>query len=264
MISILLSCYRTNLLYLKEQIDSIIHQTEQDWELLVYDDGSEFLSFCLNEFNDNRIKLFEGKHLGYAKAYNFLLGKAKGEYICFCDHDDIWRWDKLETEKKYLDEHPLCDCVFGLLYFFGDKEGLEQISYSDEDISKELLFWQPVRHPSVMFRKNKFREFNSPYDCAGDYWFWSRHFDRNYHLIPKIMVNYRKHPNELTKNKEKFRENAAKIIQTNLSEIFGKNYTLDDCKKMDKYSKTYDKELKESVQKEIWALYKNGMYNKLT
>lgn len=252
MISILLSCYRTNLLYLKEQIDSIIHQTEQDWELLVYDDGSEFLSFCLNEFNDDRIKLFEGKHLGYAKAYNFLLGKAKGEYICFCDHDDIWRWDKLETEKKYLDEHFSCDCVFGWLNWFGVKEKAEAFQISDEDISKELPFWQPIKNPTVMFRKERFGEQDSPYDHCADYWFWSKHYDRHFHLIPQFMVNYRRHESQMTADKLIFREETAKIIQRNMA-MFGKDLDLDTCKKLDRYSKTYDEGLKKKIQGEIFG-----------
>ena len=252
MISILLSCYRTNLLYLKEQIDSIIHQTEQDWELLVYDDGAEFLSFCLNEFNDDRIKLFEGKHLGYAKAYNFLLGKAKGEYICFCDHDDIWRWDKLEVEKKYLDGHPEVDCVFGWLNWFGEKEKAEAFEISDEDISKELPFWQPIKHPTAMFRKDRFGEFDCPYDYCADFWFWSKHYDRHYHLIPQFMVNYRRHGGEMTKNKDIFREHHAMVIRRNLA-MFGKDLDLDTCKKLDRYSNTYDDELKKKIQGEIFG-----------
>ena len=251
MISILLSCYRTNLLYLREQIDSIIHQTEQDWELLVYDDGAEFLSFCLNEFNDDRIKLFEGKHLGYAKAYNYLLKEAKGEYVCFCDHDDIWRWDKLEIEKKYLDEHPSCDCVFGWLNWFGAREKAEAFQISDEDISKELPFWQPIKNAAAMFRKEKFGEQDSPYDNCGDYWFWSKHWDRHYHLIPQFMVNYRRHGTAMTKNKEGFRETTAKIIQRNMA-MFGKDLDLDTCKKLDRYSKTYDEGLKKKIQGEIF------------
>ena len=102
-----------------------------------------------------------------------------------------------------------------------------------------------------MFRKDKFGEFDSPYDMAGDYWFWSKHWDRHYHLIPQFMVNYRRHSGELTKNKTGFRENTAKIIQRNMA-MFGKNLDLDTCKKLDRYSKTYDEGLKKKIQGEIF------------
>jgi len=253
MISILMSCYNSNLDYLREQIDSIIHQTEQDWELLIYNDGTDGLEdWLLQNYSEENITYFDGIHLGYAKAYNYLLYFAEGEYVCFCDHDDIWRWDKLEIEKKYLDEHPSCDCVFGFLNWFGEKEKAESFQISDEDISKELLFWQPIKQASVMFRKDRFGEFDCPFDCCADYWFWSKHWDRHYHLIEKFMINYRRHSGEMTKDKTGFREHHAKVIQRNMA-MFGKDLDLETCKKLDRYSKTYDEELKKKIQREIFG-----------
>lgn len=252
MISILLSCYKSNLDYLKEQIDSIINQTEKDWELLIYNDGTEGLEdWLLQNYPEESITYFDGIHLGYSKAYDYLLHFTEGEYICFCDHDDIWVKDKLEIEKKYLDEHPDVDCVFGWLHWFGEKEKLESFMMNDSEISKELPFWQPIKHPTAMFRKYRFDWFDSPYDKAGDYWFWSKHWDRHYHLIPTVLAHYRRHAGEATKDKTAFRENTAKIIQRNMT-MFGKNFDINICRRLDRYSKTYDEELKKQVQKEIF------------
>lgn len=250
MISILMSCYKSNLIYLKEQIDSIINQTEKDWELLVYDDGTPNLKEVIDGYKDKRITYYNDGHKGYAKAYNFLLKKAKGEYVCFCDHDDIWVENKLEIEKGYLENFPSTDCVFGFLHWFGEKEKVETFKIEDWEISEELPFWQPIKHPTAMFRKKRFGAFNSPYDIAGDYWFWSKHFDRHYHLIPYILVHYRRHAGELTKDKSGFREITAKIIKRNMK-MFGFDFTLDTCKALDRYSKTYDPELKRAIQERI-------------
>lgn len=251
MISILLSSYKSNFEYLKEQIDSIVAQTEHDWELLIYNDGTPGLEPFLKKYNDPRIIYYDGIRLGYAKAYNYLLHFAEGEYVCFCDHDDIWEPDKLEIEKKYLDLHPEVDCVFGWLHWFGEKEKIEAFQISDEDISKELPFWQPIKQPTAMFRKNRFGEFDSPYDIAGDYWFWSKHWDRHYHLIEgQIMAHYRRHAGELTKDKTGFRETTAKIIQRNMA-IFGLDLSFEECCSLDRYSKTYNEEFKKQIQKRI-------------
>ena len=257
MISILMSCYNSNLDYLKEQLDSIFNQTEQDFELVIHLDSEDSVKngnirIFIDNYDVKKIRIDSGRHLGYANAYNLLLSEAKGEYVCFCDHDDIWRWDKLETEKKYLDNHPEVDCVFGWLNWFGEQEKAEAFEISDEDISKELLFRQPIKQPTAMFRKERFGEFDSPYDIAGDYWFWSKHWNRHYHLIPQFMVNYRRHSGELTKDKTAFRETTAKIIQRNMA-MFGKKLDLEACKKLDRYSKTYDEELKKKIQREIFG-----------
>ena len=252
MISILISCYKSDKEFLREQVLSIVNQTEQDWELLIYDDGTEKIMEILEPFIlDTRICVFSDGHKGYAKAYNYLLKMAKGEYVCFCDHDDIWESDKLEIEKAYLDGHPEVDCVFGWLRWFGEKEKQEVFNISDEDISKELYFWQPIKQPTAMFRKSRFGEFDSPFDCAGDFWFWNRNKDRHYHLIPWFMVNYRRHAGEATKNKDEFRENTAKVIQDGLHGRFGVWLPLGLCRSLDRYSKTYNPELKEKIAKAI-------------
>ena len=253
MISILLSCYNSNFEYLKELIDSIIRQTEPNWELLVYNDGSTDIKSFVEKYNDNRIKYFDEGHIGGGKAYNYLLKKAQNEYVCICNHDDIWVDDKLAIEKGFLDNHPEVDCVFGFLHWFGEKEKIETFEMSDEEISKELPFWQPIKNPSTMFRKSKFEDIDSPMSHAADFWVWSKHWDKHYHLIPFVLVHYRRHAGELTKDKTKMREQSAQIIQRNMAN-FGLNFTLDTCKALDRFSKTYDKALKEFVQQNIKEL----------
>ena len=60
MISILLSCYNSNLSYLEEQIESIIDQTEKNWELLIYDDGPVSIKEFIKWYQDQvpNIKYF--------------------------------------------------------------------------------------------------------------------------------------------------------------------------------------------------------------
>ena len=249
MISILMACYKSNLEYLKQQIDSIIKQTEQDWELLIYNDGVEELQdWLLQNYNESRIIYYDGIHLGYTKSYNYLLHFAEGEYVCFCDHDDIWEPDKLEVEKKYLDEHPEVDCVFGWLKWFGEKNKLESFSISDEQISKDLYFYQPIKQPTTMFRRNRFSRFDAPFDAAADFWFWAKHKDRHYHLIEKVLVNYRRHAGEATKDKKAFRINSARVIQKNLKDRFGFDMPLDSCRILDRYSDIYNDDVKRLVE----------------
>ena len=248
MISILMACYKSDFLYLEKQIDSILRQTEQDFELLVYNDGTDDLDLFIKYYNNYHIKYFNEGHKGYAKAYDYLLQKAKGEYVCFCDHDDMWEPDKLEVEKKYLDEHPEVDCVFGWLRWFGEKDKLESFHISDEQISRDLYFYQPIKQPTTMFRRKRFGSFDAPFDCAADFWFWAKHKDRHYHLIEKVLVNYRRHAGEATKDKSAFRLGSAKVIQESLKDRFGKEVSLDLCAKLDKYSKTYNDDMKRLVE----------------
>ena len=243
MISVLLSSYKSNLDYLKEQIDSIINQTEKDWELLIYNDGTENLPGFIEQMGYcclPNVHYYAGEHLGYVGVFNFLFKEAKGEYVCICDHDDIWELDKLKVQKKYLDEHPDVDCVFGWLKWFGEKNKLESFSISDEQISKDLYFYQPIKNPTVMFRKNRFGFNDCPFEKASDFWFWAKHKDRHYHLIEKVLVNYRRHSGEMTKDKSGFREGSARVIQESFKTRFGRVLPLEVCRDLDIYSKTYN------------------------
>ena len=245
MISILLSCYNSNSGYLMDQIISILGQTEKDWELLVYNDGKNtWLKDFISYIHDDRIKYFDEGHKGCVGSFNYLFERTQGKYICICDHDDIWELDKLEVEKKYLNEHKDVDCVFGWLHWFGEKEKIESFSISDEKISKDLYFYQPIKNPTAMFRKDRFGLNDCPFDKASDFWYWAKHKDRHYHLIEKVLVNYRRHAGELTKDKSEFRTNSAKVIQMNLKERFGKELPLPLCETLDRYSKLYEENYK--------------------
>ena len=87
---------------LKETINSILNQTFTDFELIVVDNYSDydFISF-MESFQDSRISAFQNKNNGIiAINRNFGIKKAKGEYIAFCDDDDLWNKDKIGSYLK--------------------------------------------------------------------------------------------------------------------------------------------------------------------
>lgn len=84
--------------YIEKAVQSILHQTLQEWELLIIDDGSTDASFekCKN-FNDTRIKLIRVANGGVSRARNIGLNIARGEYVTFIDGDDYVAKDYLHT-----------------------------------------------------------------------------------------------------------------------------------------------------------------------
>lgn len=93
--------------YIKEQIDSILAQTIDDWTLFIHDDGStDETLYIINQFQheDKRIVLIEddAKHLGPGLGFMTLLEIVDSELYMFCDQDDVWLNDKIEvTYNKY-------------------------------------------------------------------------------------------------------------------------------------------------------------------
>lgn len=101
MIDILLATYNGQK-YLAEQMDSILAQTNQNWRLLVRDDGSSDGTVKIIEQHvaryPLRIKQVSDNcgHLGLALNFGRLLECAEADYFMFSDQDDIWLPNKIE------------------------------------------------------------------------------------------------------------------------------------------------------------------------
>lgn len=93
-------------------IDSIIAQTYENWELLITDDGSTDDSMSIIRqyaSRDPRIKVYslDGNY-GAGVARNNSIKEASGRYIAFCDSDDRWYPEKLETQLAFMAEKGCC------------------------------------------------------------------------------------------------------------------------------------------------------------
>ena len=99
MLSIAMATYNGEK-YLAEQLDSILSQTVQDFELIVCDDCSTDATVeILNRYaeKDSRIKVFvNDRNLGFKKNFEKAIRLCSGEYIALSDQDDVWLPEHLE------------------------------------------------------------------------------------------------------------------------------------------------------------------------
>lgn len=78
--------------YLKAAIESIRNASYKEIELLLIDDGSSDGSgtICMNYAQrDRRVRYIRQENEGIVSARNRGVAEAKGDYVCFCDQDDI-------------------------------------------------------------------------------------------------------------------------------------------------------------------------------
>lgn len=91
MISIIIPIYNSER-YLNDCIDSILHQTYSNIELILINDGSTDNSGVICEKYsalDRRVHVYHTRNLGVGAARNLGIEKAKGNYVFFCDSDDF-------------------------------------------------------------------------------------------------------------------------------------------------------------------------------
>ncbi len=109
MISVILPIYNTEE-YLRKCLDSVIHQTYRDLEIICIDDGSTDSSGrIVDEYAevDERIRVVHQKNSGESNARNVGLNISKGEYITFLDCDDWIEPDMYETILKAIENDDL-------------------------------------------------------------------------------------------------------------------------------------------------------------
>ncbi|MGJ8667684.1 MAG: glycosyltransferase family 2 protein [Patiriisocius sp.] len=89
--------------YIRKTLQSVLDQTFEDFEVIIYNDGSTDNSEVeILKFKDNRIRYYKGDNLGAAAARNFCIHKAKGTYIALLDADDVWNPIYLEEQNNSI------------------------------------------------------------------------------------------------------------------------------------------------------------------
>lgn len=107
-IAILLATYQGED-FLREQIDSILKQSYEKWELFIHDDGSKDKTvLILQEYikkYPHKMHLLDGPKTGGAKSnFMYLLNNVSAPYLMFCDQDDVWLENKIDlTFQTMLD-----------------------------------------------------------------------------------------------------------------------------------------------------------------
>lgn len=99
-IAVLLATYNGQQ-YIRQQLDSLFAQTNQDFRLVIHDDGStdETISI-LEEYKakySDRIEIIYGHPTGGPRAnFMYLLSEVEADYYLLCDQDDVWVREKIE------------------------------------------------------------------------------------------------------------------------------------------------------------------------
>lgn len=109
LVSVIMPCYNMER-FIADTINSVIHQTFADWELLIVDDASTDGTVAIVQSlaeQDDRINFSaNSEHAGIAPTRNSCIKKAKGRFLAFLDADDIWHPEKLERQLHFmLDRH---------------------------------------------------------------------------------------------------------------------------------------------------------------
>lgn len=156
--------------FLNETINSILNQTETNWELIAINDHSDDNGMnILTSFQekDNRILTIKNNGKGIIDALKTGYNLAKGNYITRMDADDICTPNKLKDLKSIIDENGINSVAIGKVHYFksdgsiiGDgylkyQNWINQLAEKHNSFS-EIYKECPIPSPSWMLKKETF------------------------------------------------------------------------------------------------------------
>ena len=157
--------------YITEAIESVLAQTYKAWELIVVDDGStDGTAEIVKKYAavDPRILYRYQENQRMASARNAGIAIAKGTYVVFLDADNLFLFQKLEQQVRFMESNPSCGvCYARILHFYDfDKEVLyenvnETIEVDTNDFFLYVLKRNFINVLSVMVRKGLLDHYGS-------------------------------------------------------------------------------------------------------
>ena len=220
--------------YLKEQLDSILSQTENDFELIICDDCStDNTREIIEKYakSDSRIHFYKNEvNLGYAKNFAKAISLCKGDYIALSDQDDIWLPEHLEILLNHL-KNCNCSLVGGnALLVDSNNNDLNcklinnnNLPKATKDFNTMILYRNVFQGAGILFEKEILVK-ALPFPDNIKYHDWwlalvaSEMKGVNYINVP--VLRYRQHGNNVSGDhvKDSFGQRIKKFFQSNLNE----------------------------------------------
>lgn len=213
-LSVVIPAYKTPEKYLREMLDSILHQTYKNWEVCVAN-GSPKGEGRIVEKVMKQYQEMDGRfcyrnldeNLGISGNTNAAIDMAGGDFIILADHDDTLPEHALFEVAAAINNHPRCDVI----YSDEDKLDMDGGALFDPhfkpDFNPDLLTSvNYICHLFVVKREllDRVGGFRHEFDGAQDYDFIFRCTESATEIchIPKVLYHWRCHQNSTASNPE--------------------------------------------------------------
>ena len=150
--------------YVLKSLNSIISQSYKNLEIIIIDDElsqeSQDLMKKLSNLDQRIHTISNPSNLGAGISRNNGILISKGEYIAFCDCDDIWSRNKIEVQLKFMKDNNLnfTHTSYTIINIndkiIGKREAKKNISYNN------LIYSCNIGLSTVMIKKSLFKNNN--------------------------------------------------------------------------------------------------------
>lgn len=217
--------------HLAEAVGSVLSQSFADFELIALNDGSkDDTPQILEGFSgDPRLRVLHNEqNKGLIDTLHMGLAACRAPLIARMDSDDICDPQRFERQVAFLQAHPEVDIVGGAIRFFGNIPGpyVFRFPESHEAIRPAMLFYCPLAHPTLMFRRSLVDRgllgYDDAFRHAEDYHLWSRLLlqVRSANL-PEMVLHYRLHKTQVSSGQANHQYDASLRVRQMMLEEAG-------------------------------------------
>lgn len=227
LVSVIMATFNEEPDMIGKSISSIIDQTYENFELLIFDDSTkQETKDKIDSFTtDPRVKVFRfPSRVGFVKSLNKGLEAAKGKYIARMDGDDMSLPIRFEKEVHFLEKHKDIAVVGGQINIMDENNKITSSRSYPLGGMKLYLFScarNPLAHPTIMMHRSlvdKGFRYDETLKMSEDLDFWLRLLNAGYHIanLPDNVLNYRVQSNFMEKRSStKQREYMANVRKKN-------------------------------------------------
>ena len=220
--------YHKKKFFFKETIQSINNQSYKNFEVIViYDDTDKselnYVKKIINNYKFKKKLIVNNKIIGAGLSRNKGIKVSKGEYIAFCDADDLWKKDKLKIQLRFMREENI---LFSHTNYFIINHVSKKIG--SLKVPKSIFYNQLIKScdiglSSVMVSKLLIKK--KPFSnlkTKEDYLLWIkliRHL-KNFQSINKNLVYWRYLKNSLSSSSVQKIGDAFRLYRNHLNFSF--------------------------------------------
>lgn len=206
--------------HLREAIESILGQTERNFEFLIIDDGSTDSTVeIIESYRDPRIRLIRQEHEGIVAALNRGVKEARAEWIARMDADDIAYPGRFERQLAALRARPDAVLCHTQIHIMGEARYVTPAGrfVRGEALTQLRLCYQSaIVHPTVVFRKEAFLACGGYLEeerHAEDFGLWGRLVKAGPVIgIPNPLLDFRVHQGSISKQKLNYQIELSRRI----------------------------------------------------
>lgn len=242
LISVVMSVYNEEA-YIESAIKSLLDQTEQDFEIILFDDCStDATTDIIESIKDKRINLYKNiENCGLTQNLNKGLRLAKGKYIARMDGDDISLPERFEKQIKYFEENPELMLISCQTKNFGESSLCWRLKESSEELRASMLVRPILAHPGFMMKREVLDKgffYDETFRTAQDYEFASRVAgEYPIGIAPDVLLYYRVHKKQISNLAGKEQFNNADRVREKLWRQIGVQLSEDEKKALQRWAK---------------------------